>query len=112
MKTFRQYLFPICFFSFLMYSCLLNREVDVPVSAVCACLPPVIKTTKDVDNTELAETIKERKRQFTLCLAKVDAEKKLYFDYKEKPKDKRSLKIKEYYDRLKSTCPEAIDLLK
>jgi len=112
MKTIRHYIFPICFFGFLLHSCLLSREIDVPISAVCSCLPPVVSNTKEVEKEKLSLEWKERKQQFMLCLSKVDAEKKLYFDYKEKPKEKRILKIKQYYNDLKSACPEAVEFLK
>jgi len=91
----------------LFSSCLFSRQMDVPVASVCSCVPPQFENLSD---TTIEYSFQDRRESFMYCLMAEQNHGKFQYDIKSLPKEERESKVKEYYNRIKANCPEAMEL--
>lgn len=101
---------------FLIQSCFVPKEFDMPISVICNCVPQSLIVEDDFSKPgEKAPTpsvTQKRKQLFLDCLARADFQQKTAFevdDWKDKiPTTPRKL----FYEKVTKNCPEALDFLK
>jgi len=107
-------LFVFAILLFLVQSCFVPKEFDMPISVVCNCVPQSLKVSEDLPEPgEKAQPLTNKRKQLFLdCLARADFQQKTAFEvdnWKDKiPTTPRKL----FYEKVTKNCPEALDFLK